>query len=335
MGLLKKVAVGIGGVFGCVVLGAGGYTAWAFSVYESRVSFPDTELPDLHASTDPEVIARGRYLVNGPAHCSQCHSAGTPEHPELVGNSPLHGGYEFAMGPIATTYAANLTPDIETGIGRRTDPELARAIRYGVLADGSYSLFMASSVAKPADDDIVAILSYLRSEPAVRKEVPVGHWGPLGKLMIPMLTLLPADAKPVFAPPAEIPSVERGAYLARSLALCTSCHSKYDMSTFKPTGPEAGGGDPEASHGKDSDKEFVTPNLTSDPTGMTGKLTEDQFVRRMLAGRVYASSIMPWEGFQQMTESDLRSVYLFLHSLPPVQNDVGPTYRDVGWEPPR
>ncbi len=51
---------------------------------------------------------------------------------------------------------------------------------------------------------------------------------------------------------------------------------------------------------------------------------------RLKAGRVHASSIMPWEGFQLTTETDLRSVYQYLRSLPPVDNDVGPTYYPAG-----
>lgn len=333
MGWAKRIGMGVGGIVGVILLAVGGYSAWAFSVYESRLSLPTTPLPDLHASTDPELIARGQYLVRGPAHCAQCHSAATREHPELITTSPLQGGFAFEMGPIGSTYARNLTPDAETGIGRRTDPELARAIKYGVLPDGSYSMFMAMSASKPADEDIVAILSYLRSEPAVNNAVPDGHWGPMGKLMIPMMSITLPDARPVYAAAGEEPTIERGAYLSRSVAMCTNCHSKYDMSTLKWVGPEAGGGDPDPSHGADSDKEFVTPNLTSDPTGITGRLTEDQFVKRLLAGRAYESSIMPWEDFQLITESDMRSIYRFLRSLPPVQNDVGPTYRDIGWKP--
>ena len=104
--------------------------------------------------------------------------------------------------------------------------------------------------------------------------------------------------------------------------------------TFERSGPLCGGGTVDASHGDDHDKEFVPPNLTSHPTGITGKLDEDQFLARIRAGRVYTSSIMPWENLGQMTDSDLRSVYRYLRSLPPVDRDVGPTYRDAGWTPP-
>ena len=33
----------------------------------------DVPAPDLHASSDPAIIARGEYLATGPAHCTECH----------------------------------------------------------------------------------------------------------------------------------------------------------------------------------------------------------------------------------------------------------------------
>jgi hypothetical protein len=79
--------------------------------------------------------------------------------------------------------------------------------------------------------------------------------------------------------------------------------------------------------------EFVAPNLTSHSTGMTGKLSEDAFVSRLQGGRAYASSIMPWENFRDISDSDLRSIYRYLKSLPPVDRDRGPSYRKAGWKP--
>lgn len=32
----------------------------------------EAPLPDIRASTDPDVIATGRYLAYGPAHCANC-----------------------------------------------------------------------------------------------------------------------------------------------------------------------------------------------------------------------------------------------------------------------
>jgi mono/diheme cytochrome c family protein len=53
-------------------------------------------IPDIHASTDSAVIARGRYLAFGPAHCSGCHSPAIKPGKINQGEKlPLIGGLEF------------------------------------------------------------------------------------------------------------------------------------------------------------------------------------------------------------------------------------------------
>ena len=64
-------------------------------------------------------------------------------------------------------------------------------------------------------------------------------------------------------------------------------------------------------------------------------MSEDGFVARFRAGRSLAGSKMPWEAFVNLTESDLRSLFRFLQSLPPVRHDVGPSHRAIGWKPPK
>ena len=74
----------------------------------------------------------------------------------------------------------------------------------------------------------------------------------------------------------------------------------------------------------------MAPNLTPDATtGIIASWSEDQLVARFRRGRVHAGSIMPWEGFQGLTDDDVRSLYRYLRSLAPVENDVGPVRRPV------
>lgn len=335
MSLAKKIAWGVGILAGGFALLVGGAVAYATATADGRLSFPETPKPNLVASKDPAIIEQGKYLVYGPGHCAQCHSTDERNHPEKVKTEALKGGLEFAMGPIATRYAPNLTPHA-TGIGKLSDGDLARAIRSGITHTGEWSLFMTIAAAKPSDEDIVAIISYLRSTSPVEHQVKPGEWGPLGQVMaaFALPSLAPEEKPgPKHVPHADEPSALRGKYLAESVALCSGCHTRFDMSTLKSTGPKAGGSDPDPSHGDDSDMEYVAPNLTSHATGFTGKMDEEAFLARLKAGRVYASSIMPWEGFQMMTESDMRSVYRYLKSLPPVDNDPGPSYRKRGWQP--
>lgn len=55
-----------------LILG-GGLAAFGASVVLRQSRTFDAPLPAIVASSDPDVIARGRYLVTGPGHCVSCH----------------------------------------------------------------------------------------------------------------------------------------------------------------------------------------------------------------------------------------------------------------------
>lgn len=332
---MKKVLIAVAALLGVTVVVVGVAVLVLASSLDGKLAAPATPYPDVKASTEAEIIARGEYVVRTVGHCSQCHGDYPRENPSANSPSvPLSGGFEFRMGPLGTLYAANLTPDPETGIGKRTDQEVARTISTGVLANGQLSVFMRYSAANLSADDLVAVVSYLRSLPPTKKAVPPQAMTTMGKALFATMTLTPdLTPLPEHVPPADEPNVKRGEYLAENVALCVVCHSRTDMTTFLPIGPKAGGGTPDPSPEDDSDMEFASPNLTSHATGMTGKLDEEKFVERIRAGRAFPASKMPWENFSRMSESDLRSIYRYLRSLPPIDHDVGPTYRKQGWKP--
>jgi len=201
----------------------------------------DAPYPDIAASTDPAMIAKGRHLVVGAAHCVNCHSTKNPDSILNLGQEvTLSGGYEFKL-PLGKIYSANITPDPETGIGRYSDAELVRALRYGVHPDGT-AVYDFMAFHNTSDEDMTAIISYLRSRPAVRNEVPRHQLNILGNLVKAFLV------KPV-GPDGEVPAVVRrdttatyGRYLAMNVAECNGCHTKRDMSGAYIGEPFAGGG---------------------------------------------------------------------------------------------
>src|SRR4029077_15776614 len=92
--------------------------------------------PDVIASTDSAVVARGRYIVRDVAPCAACH--GDPSQRAAYASGaevPLSGGFVFDIPP-GKIYARNLTPDAETGLGNVPDRAVARALRLGVGHDG-------------------------------------------------------------------------------------------------------------------------------------------------------------------------------------------------------
>lgn len=145
-------------------------------------------------------VARGKYLVTLMV-CNDCHTpfkmgqAG-PEpdmtrmlsgHPsELVmppapalGEGPWvwsgAGTNTAFAGPWGVSFAANLTPDADTGLGKWDAETFIQALRSGrhqgqgrpILPPMPYPWYRQAS-----DEDLRAIFAYLRSVPAVKNRVP-------------------------------------------------------------------------------------------------------------------------------------------------------------------
>ena len=286
----------------------------------------DAPYPAIRASNDPSVIERGRYLVEGAAHCGECHGAVDPPAVSRRGR-PLSGGQEFKL-PVGTFRVPNITSDAETGIGKLKDEEIARFIRYGVKPDGRAALpFMP--YADLSDDDLTAIISYLRTQKPVRNAVPEHEVNPLGRV-VQAFVLQPKG--PSHTPPKSFPAEatpEYGQYITHSIGNCVMCHTQIDLRTGAFAGPIFGGGAEHEAVGNPS-KKYVSPNLTPDPQwGWLAGWDEDAFVARFKAGRVHSDSPMPWESFQQMNETDLRAIYRYFKTLPPAQTGPDPKKHQV------
>jgi mono/diheme cytochrome c family protein len=319
---MKRIVIRI--AFGAValVLLAGGSLAAGVALRWDRAF--DVPEPALRASTDPELIERGRYLAYGPAHCAYCHT-GPEQWPALMAGArpPMTGGYSLRM-PLATLPTPNLTPDAETGIGRYTDGQIARMLRHNVLPNGRLAVPIME-FENMADEDIVAILSFLRASEPVRHEVPPRRLTGLGKA-ITAYVLAPSGPTgvPPRTPPPEAPTVERGEYVAVAVAGCAACHTKRSMRDGSYLVPRFAGGFEMEVDG-DPTRVFVTPNLTPDPaTGHITNWTEDQFLARFRTGVGPDGSHMPWAAYAMMSDDDVRAIFRFLRSLPPVEHATGP-----------
>jgi cytochrome c len=137
-------------------------------------------------------VERGRYLVSIAA-CHDCHSPkidaqGTPDPKRLLSGRPidtmppLQGVNEIRAsldltawaGPWGNSYAANLTPDPETGLGARyNEAAFVRTIRTGVKPEGeNLSPPMPWPVYRNmTDEDLKAIFAYLQTLTPVKNVV--------------------------------------------------------------------------------------------------------------------------------------------------------------------
>lgn len=135
---------------------------------QSQSGFPD-------GPATAEQVARGRYLVTSTSSCSSCHGGTSPAAPGWLGGWE-EGAPEgkFAVGPF-TVYAPNLTPDKETGIGNWVPQQIFNALRTGINDEGEV---LCPPMPWPAyrnmtDDDIWAIVAYLKHIKPVQNEVPM------------------------------------------------------------------------------------------------------------------------------------------------------------------
>lgn len=293
-------------------------------------SYDHIPAPDLHASADPALIARGEYLVYGPAHCVECHVSNFAAYERWAEDGvpvALSGGYEFPIGPLGTLYSKNLTPDPETGIGRYTDAQVARMLRHGVRPDGQASIPLLMPFGNMSDEDIVAIMSFLRAQPPKRHVVPANRWTTLGKVMRTFVAAAHPnlDVHPPRSAPPQKATRARGEYLARSVANCGGCHTAFNELTGAPTAPTFTGGnlmEPAAQAGADRSLWFRPPNITPrDGSALMKFPDRATFVARFkVGGRHYQGSPMPWEAFARMAPEDMGALYEFLHSVAPAGN---------------
>ena len=229
--------------------------------------------PEIAASADSAVVARGHYVVRDIANCAQCHGDTNQVAAAMTGaDVPLSGGFTWKIPP-GEFHARNITPDTETGIGQFSDGAIARALRHGVGHDGR-ALLPFMELQGLSDEDLVAVVSYLRSQPAVHNPVPAHRYNLLGKVV--KATVLANPVGPSATPPTVSPrgrSTENGRYLVESVGLCWACHTQRDMKTGALVGPRFGGAT-DLEEPSDPLHLWSPPNITSDSTtGRLGQMT--------------------------------------------------------------
>jgi mono/diheme cytochrome c family protein len=269
----------------------------------------DRPYPAITATTDTNVIMRGKHLIFGAAHCADCHSkANTDSLLKLGQDVPLTGGIVFDL-PVGKIYSKNITPDKETGIGNYTDAEIARALRYGVHPDGRV-VFDFMPFHNMTDEDLTAVISYLRAQKPVQNKVPDNELNVLGKAVKAFMV------KPV-GPDGEVEqritkdsSAVYGKYMANSVANCGGCHTQRTLSGEFTGEPFAGGNEIEG---------FITPNITPDSSSRIFGWSQKNFVDRFRMGRVLPKSPMPWESFGRMSDEELKAIYAYLKTVKPVK----------------
>ncbi len=270
-------------------------------------------------TSTPEKVERGRKLAT--TLCVLCHM--NYETGLLTGQKMLDAPKEF--GEI---YSQNITQDKTHGIGNWTDAELLYLLRTGILKDGRYSPPYMAKLPHMADDDIEAIIAFLRSDdPLVAPQsVPDTQCAP--SLLTKVLSRVAFKPLPMPEKRVEMPDtnnlVEFGRYLAINLD-CWACHSA-DFKTMNILEPEltpgyfGGGNKPLNLKGE----VMLTSNLTPDKETGIGSWTEEQFIKAVKYGRKEGETGLryPMMPFTTLTDYETKAIFEYLKTIPAINNKV-------------
>jgi len=144
-------------------------------------------------------VARGKYLV-GAIGCGHCHSpkvmgpnGPVEDHSRLLSGHPEGSALPQApkpdgpwiataawdltawSGPWGVSYAMNLTPDENTGIGSWSEETFVKALRTGKHMGVSRPILPPmpwDSFRNFSDEDLKSMYAYLRSIPPIHNRVP-------------------------------------------------------------------------------------------------------------------------------------------------------------------
>jgi mono/diheme cytochrome c family protein len=245
----------------------------------------------IRVPTDSAAVARGEHIATIRG-CMECHGAGFAGHVGV--DDPLLGRL---AGP-------NLT---NGGRGAAlTDADWERAVRHGVRRDGAPLLIMpAFEHTGMSDEDLGALIAYVRSLPSVTQLPPASRAGPVlrGLFAAGMVLLLSAEQVDHEKPhPAHVDAEPTPAYGNYLSGMCQGCH-----------GPQLSGGKIPGAPPE------WKPAANITPAGI-GHWSERDFMSALRTGRRPDGSpidtLMPWREFGKMNDVELRALYAYLRSVP-------------------
>ena len=293
--VFKWIGIVLGSLVGLIVVAGVVLNLMGNARLNKKYDFPASNIA---IPADAASIEYGKHRAE--TLCEGCHG------PDLSGIEKW-----FNAGPLGTVDSANLTSG-NGGAGQeyKTDQDYVNAIRHGIDPEG-LPIFMpaVASTSHLSDEDLGAIIAYVKSVPPVDHKTNGHQFTPLARILLAAgkLGKLPVEAVShdihVTAPARGV-SVEYGGYLVETND-CRVCH-----------GPQLNGGpypDPTIT--------LISPNLT--PGGEVGFWTEEQFINTLRTGTAPSGhqlgEHMPWKTYKLMTDDELKAIFMYLHSIPKLE----------------
>src|SRR6266487_4923556 len=179
---LKRIGIVLGGLVGLLVLvGVVLYIVGGVKWNRIHGNY-DVPVETIPIPTGQAAIARGEHIAT-ISMCRMCHTEAL-------------SGQTDALPAVITIAIPNLTASAG-GVGAsNTDADWVRAIRHGVGHDGRGLVLMPVRIFYYlSDEDLGALIAYLKSLPPVDSDLPRTSLGPVGRVML-ALGQLPPPAVP-------------------------------------------------------------------------------------------------------------------------------------------
>ena len=206
--ILKWLA---GSIAAIVVLAlAGIYGASEYRLRRTHTAPSDT----VAVAQDSTTIARGAHVATTRG-CTNCHGADL-------------GGTIFHDDPkVARLVAPNLTAIRNS----YSDADFVRLLRYGVRPNGEGVVVMPSAMYHQlSDEDMGALIAYVRSVPAKTDSLPPTSVRLLGRLGLAIGKFRTEPERLATFKPVRVPAAPEGAGAARgrylAMSTCTECHGQ-------------------------------------------------------------------------------------------------------------
>jgi mono/diheme cytochrome c family protein len=318
---MKKILKFIGfTLLGVVLLLGIGATYIQLKGVPTQKYAPTPEILNLQVPREDSVMtARGLKIAS--VMCKGCHRG---EDGKMSGN--ILADLPPVFGKVASL---NITNDSVHGIANWTDGELYYFLRTGIRKNGSWAPPMMPKYNAMADDDVKAIIAWLRSDdpdlaPSAR-EYPANQWS----FMLKFLSNTAFAPPPLPTQPISLPDTSDhlalGRYLANDIFACFHCHSgdfaKLDIIVPEKSFRYYGGGNPMLN----MDGENVpTANITPHPEAGIGRWTEQQFIDAVKyckkpGGGSLAYPMIP---HATLTDEEVSAIFEFLKTVPPLDYAV-------------
>lgn len=265
-------------------------------------------------------VERGAYLVNTIMACGNCHSPRDAEG-RSIPDKAFSGGLTFDTPPFKAT-AANITQDIETGIGSWSDAEIKRALVEGMRPNHGHLAGVPLAAIMPANfykallpDDLDAVVAYLRTIKPIRNQVPDAVYkAPVRRDPYP-------DADAGFSKAMLADPVKRGAYLV-TIGHCMECHARWERGVSDFKAGLGGGGRlfPPREGSPEGTPPTVIPNITAHPTAGIGSWTDTEIIRAVTHGVARdgrpLKPPMAYGYYAELKSSDLADIVAYLRTVP-------------------